>query len=72
MKKLNHLLLIACLGAGFSTRAAEPAPGVPADEAPGAPATTIRAGVAAPPAVPSAISGLGPCSSRDECACQPQ
>jgi type II secretory pathway component GspD/PulD (secretin) len=56
MKTINQFLLIAWLSTGTAILAAEPAPGVPTNEPPSAPATTIRAGTdqAAPaPAPPS-------------------
>ena len=44
MKTINHFLLITCLSTGTSILAAEPPPGAPTNEAPGAPPTTLRAG----------------------------
>ena len=56
MKTINHLLLIACVSAGVQTMGAEPAPATPTNEAPSAPATTIRAPADPQPPVP----GPGP------------
>ena len=39
MKTIKHFLLITCLSTGIPILAAEPAPGVPTNEAPSAPAT---------------------------------
>ena len=42
MKTIHHFLLIACLSAGMPILAAEPAPGVPTNEAPGTAAVNIQ------------------------------
>ena len=52
MKTINPFLLIACLSTATPTLAAEPAPGVPTNEPPSAPAASIRAGTEPQPPAP--------------------
>ena len=53
MKTIHPLLLIACLSTGISILAAEPTPGAPTNEAPGAPAMTVQSPPSAPIPAPS-------------------
>ena len=52
MKTIPHFLLIACLSAGIPILAAEPTPGVPTNEPPGAPAKAIQAAADQQPTAP--------------------
>ena len=54
MKTIHHFLLIACLSAGIPILAAEPTPGAPTNEAPGAPATAVQGNTSQPPPAPTA------------------
>jgi len=49
MKAIKHLLLVTCLSASLSTLAADPVPGSPTNEAPGAPATIVQTTPGQPP-----------------------
>ncbi len=53
MKTINPFLLLACLSTGTPILAAEPASGVPTNEPPSPPATTIRARAEQPQAAPA-------------------